>query len=528
MLKPQNKTSARPQPREFNITGSIIPEEHYCVDLTPQINNLRRLVEKRTYFVINRPRQFGKTTALNFLAQSLQASGKYAPVLISFQGFTQRSHITEARFFTTVAKHIAERVMRVFPNLPESTQAVSAVNDQDGFFDWLRNLCEHLPKKLVLLIDEIDAAPENVIIGFLAGLREMYLQRAQEPAPHCVCLAGMHDIKNLQARYREEKHSRGSASPFNIAIDYELPPFSLANIRQYYLEHTAATGQVFDEKVFARMHEVTSGHPWLVSSLAKLLVEKIAPKPRQKIRLEHVQKAIQELIASRNANFDSLFKNAHHPRLFPLVLDLLEGEKYRYNIQDDDIDLGVKYGIFAESERRLGVANLIYAQVLFQHFERELKGLGIKEIVAANHFEDRHGRLNFRLILEKFQAFMKAKGREVVEHPTFREATGQLLLLSYLDQLVNGKGWTFKEVRTGKGRIDVLCCYGRQKEVVELKLWYGASRYSQGLQQLVKYLESESLDHGYLVVFDRREGAAHEYATSTHVVANKRIEAWVM
>jgi len=526
MSKSQNKFSARPQPRKFNIAGSIIPEKHYYVDLTPQIKKLFALVEEETYFVINRPRQFGKTTVLNFLAQSLRASGKYASVLISFQGFTQSLNITEAEFYAEAAKFIQKDLALTPARAVETNRAVPAIGSRFDFFDWLEKACQG--RKLVLLIDEIDAAPENVIIGFLAGLREMYLQRGRKPAPHCVCLAGVHDIKNLQARYREEKHSRGSASPFNIAIDYELPPFSLANIRQYYLEHTAATGQVFDEKVFARMHEVTSGHPWLVSSLAKLLVEKIAPKPRQKIRLEHVQKAIQELIASRNANFDSLFKNAHHPRLFPLVLDLLEGEKYRYNIQDDDIDLGVKYGIFAESERRLGVANLIYAQVLFQHFERELKGLGIKEIVAANHFEDRHGRLNFRLILEKFQAFMKAKGREVVEHPTFREATGQLLLLSYIDQLVNGKGWTFKEVRTGKGRIDVLCCYGRQKEVVELKLWYGANRYSQGLQQLVKYLESESLDHGYLVVLDRRENSPRDYATSEHRVAGKHIQAWVI
>jgi hypothetical protein len=57
--------------RKFNITGSIVPELHYYVDLTPQLDKLMALVGEGTYFVINRPRQFGKTTMLKFLTQYL-------------------------------------------------------------------------------------------------------------------------------------------------------------------------------------------------------------------------------------------------------------------------------------------------------------------------------------------------------------------------------------------------------------------------------------------------------------------------
>jgi len=116
----------------------------------------------------------------------------------------------------------------------------------------------------------------------------------------------------------------------------------------------------------------------------------------------------------------------------------------------------------------------------------------------------------------------------VAKHPAFEEMFGQLLVLSYLDILVNGKGWTFKEVQSGKNRIDVLCCYKKQKEVVELKLWYGERRYEVGLNQLAKYLGNESLDHGYLVVFDRREAASKEYSFKEHKVSGKKILAWVV
>ncbi len=514
--------------REFNITGKIIPAKHYFVDLTPQIDKLMVLADKGTYFVINRPRQFGKTTILDFFARRLLASGNYAPALISFESFTQRANIADAEFYLKVAKLVFEELTLAGFHLVDEHLSASVVNNRDVFFDWMRELCKSLPQKLVVLIDEIDAVPETVVIGFLAGLREMYLQRDRKPAPHSVGLVGVHDIKNLKARIRDESQALGSASPFNIAVDYELPPFSLENIRQYFSQHTEETGQEFDTAVISRVHHVTSGHPWLVSVLAKTLVETIVPDRQQKILSDHAEAAIQKLINSRNPNFESLFKNARRPGIFSIVLDLLEGKRHRYNIQDDDVDLGVKYGIFAEQNQQLSLANLIYAQVLYQHFEKDLRQLDINDLVVDSRFVDASGHLDFRLVLDKFQAFMKSKGAAVAKHPTFAEATGQLLLLSYLDLLVNGKGWTFKEVQSGEGRIDVMCCYKNQKEVVELKLWYGASGYDKGLEQLARYLESENLDRGYLVVFDRRDNAQKEYSFSEFEINSKKIQTWVI
>ncbi len=512
---------------EFNITGKIIPAKHYFVDLTPQIDKLIVLAGKGTYFVINRPRQFGKTTILDFFARRLQTSGSYAPALISFESFTQRVDISDPEFYAEISKLIFEELNFVRDS---SLEVVApTINSRRDFFDWLREACGRSSKKLMLLIDEIDAVPETVVIGFLAGLREMYLQRDRKPAPHSVGLVGVHDIKNLKVRIRDESQALGSASPFNIAVDYDLPPFSRENVRQYFSQYTEETGQEFDAAVISRVHHVTSGHPWLVSVLAKTLVETLVTDRRQKILPDHAEAAIQKLINSRNSNFESLFKNARKPGIFSIVLDLLEGKRHRYNIlQDDDVDLGVKYGIFSEQNQQLSLANLIYAQVLYQHFEKDLRQLDINDLVVDSRFVDASGHLDFRLVLDKFQAFMKAKGASVAKHPSFAEATGQLLLLSYLDLLVNGKGWTFKEVQSGEGRIDVICCYKTQKEVVELKLWYGASGYDKGAEQLARYLESENLHRGYLVVFDRRDNAQKEYAFSEFEINNKKIQAWLI
>ncbi|MFQ5648949.1 MAG: hypothetical protein ACE5IY_03320 [bacterium] len=50
-----------------------------------------------------------------------------------------------------------------------------------------------------------------------------------------------------------------------------------------------------------------------------------------------------------------------------------------------------------------------------------------------------------------------------------------------------------------------------------------------GLKQLAKYLDSEGLDHGYLVVYDRREQPAQEDHGSKELeVEGKRIRAWIL
>jgi hypothetical protein len=57
--------------KKFNVTGSCNPQKHYMVDISNKFNQVMNLIEQGEYFAINRPRQYGKTTMLNMLAQSL-------------------------------------------------------------------------------------------------------------------------------------------------------------------------------------------------------------------------------------------------------------------------------------------------------------------------------------------------------------------------------------------------------------------------------------------------------------------------
>ena len=50
--------------KRFNVTGTCIPEKHYMVDISEKLKNIVKLVDNEEYFIINRPRQYGKTTTL--------------------------------------------------------------------------------------------------------------------------------------------------------------------------------------------------------------------------------------------------------------------------------------------------------------------------------------------------------------------------------------------------------------------------------------------------------------------------------
>ena len=57
-------TGGRGLNRYFNVNGACFPDEHYMVDLTSRLIQIRKLVDDGKYFVINRARQYGKTTML--------------------------------------------------------------------------------------------------------------------------------------------------------------------------------------------------------------------------------------------------------------------------------------------------------------------------------------------------------------------------------------------------------------------------------------------------------------------------------
>ena len=163
--------------RTFNITGACNPREHYMVNLDSRLAEIKKMVDAGKYFVINRGRQYGKTTTLNALENYL--SQDYIVVSMDFQFFDASDFENTETFVTAFAQELSELVdgeYQISKELAEQLRKIT--NGADGFtrmanlFKWISLWCRNTSKPIVLIIDEVDSASNNqVFLDFLAQLR---------------------------------------------------------------------------------------------------------------------------------------------------------------------------------------------------------------------------------------------------------------------------------------------------------------------------------------------------------------------
>ena len=94
--------------RYFNTEGICKPTEHYMVSLDERLEQMRKLyVDRGKYFVINRGRQFGKTTTLISLAEYLKKD--YIAIFLDFQGIGSEEFAQADTFVRAFADEFADR-----------------------------------------------------------------------------------------------------------------------------------------------------------------------------------------------------------------------------------------------------------------------------------------------------------------------------------------------------------------------------------------------------------------------------------
>ena len=75
--------------KRFNSTGLCVPSKHYMVNLDGKLTQIRKFVDDGCYFMINRARQYGKTTTLAALAKVLKED--YLVISLDFQALGNES-----------------------------------------------------------------------------------------------------------------------------------------------------------------------------------------------------------------------------------------------------------------------------------------------------------------------------------------------------------------------------------------------------------------------------------------------------
>lgn len=68
----------------FNVTAICRPRQHYMVDITEKLEQIKAMVVEGQYFTMNCARQYGKTTTLKLLEAQLFPIGFSRPCYMMY------------------------------------------------------------------------------------------------------------------------------------------------------------------------------------------------------------------------------------------------------------------------------------------------------------------------------------------------------------------------------------------------------------------------------------------------------------
>lgn len=502
----------------FNINGNCRPRLHYMVNLEQRLAETKKMVDRGDYFTINRARQYGKTTMLKALERYLQ--NDYVIISLDFQKLSRKDFETEGFFVKALSREILKKASlkgKIPDEIAVRFQAFAGKKEERlclaGLFDCFSSWCGSSIKPIVLMIDEADSAANNqVFLDFLAQLRGAYMDRDEIEAFQSVILAGVYDIRTLKRKLADNDEHRLN-SPWNIAADFLVDMnFSAEDIAGMLYEYQQDSGTNMDiDAVAGLIYDYTSGYPFLVSKICKLLDEQIAGSENYKDRAlawtrEGVMEAVRILLMEQNTLFESLInKLEDYPELKELLRDLLfQGKDIVYVVGIRSIEIALMFGFVKRRNGTIVLANRIFELLLYNFFlsspEMQKNSIYDAALKDRNQFI-RDGCLDMRLVLEKFVLhFDQLYGDR---NQAFLEEDGRRFFLLYLKPIINGTGNYYIESQTrNMERTDVIVDYCGEQFVVELKIWRGNAYNERGEEQLSAYLDYYHLKKGYMLSFN--------------------------
>jgi hypothetical protein len=112
-------------------------------------------------------------------------------------------------------------------------------------------------------------------------------------------------------------------------------------------------------------------------------------------------------------------------------------------------------------------------------------------------------------LLIEFQKFWRQNSEIWEEISDYTESFPHLLLMAFLQRVINGGGDIDREYAAGRGRMDLMVEYAGKRYIIEVKIVYyydtPAAVREEGLMQTKKYRDTIDVSApAYLVIFDRR------------------------
>ena len=239
--------------------------------------------------------------------------------------------------------------------------------------------------------------------------------------------------------------------------------------------------------------------------MCKTIYEKIIKQRDDKNwHLDDVQTVFEMIVypGYTTTLFDSMAKNLiNNQNLYKFIYEIILNNQYKpYTINNPNVALATAYGIIKDKNRCL-IHNHIFEQRIYDLMLSIHQDNSEDAVSSLSPKYYKGNDIDLEYILRRFQTFFK----EHYSHKddSFIEREGRLIFISYLQPIINGDGYVFKEAVVGEDRrMDLVITHNNKRYVIELKIWRGEAYHQEGLEQLSDYLDTYSLKTGYLLIFN--------------------------
>jgi hypothetical protein len=442
--------------KHFNTAGPVNRPDMYKIDPLRRWNlpEIMDLIGKEKYFILHAPRQSGKTSCLLALREYLNQEGRYFAVYANFEiAQAARNDFVESN------KMIIDEIECRLAALGVDKAIVSQlpILKQDSH-NTLNKVLDHISvaikKPVVLFIDEIDSLVGDTLVSILRQLRAGYDKRPSN-FPSTIILCGLRDIKDYRIHTSGNEIITGG-SAFNIKLkSLRLGDFTKDDVIELYSQHTAETGQKFEEDCFDLIMEYTDGQPWLVNALAYEVTHGMKENRDRNITIttDMLKEAKERLIIERQTHLDVLVDRLREDRVSRVILPMILGDSVQCN--ENDAQYCIDLGLIKRTKEGLQISNKIYKEVIPRELT-QIRQLNITSLYKPDWINP-DGSLSVQTLLTLFKHYWNENmGAWTEDIAGYQEAAPHLITYAFLQRVANGNGMIEREYALGRKRVDIM------------------------------------------------------------------------
>jgi len=499
--------------RRFHSYGPVDSEEHFCVERKELVNQCTsQLIGHQQkggyYFTIWAPRQTGKTWLIRQCVQQIkmQYANTFIVGEISMQGYEVLQKEDPATFFFEYfKKELTNELELNIPGTKNWNQWIELFGKKTGLFQ----------KPFILLIDEFDKLPRDVIDKVVSLFRHTYLN-SDKYMLHGLALIGVRAVLGVDSP---------KGSPFNVQRSVHIPNFTFEEVQKMFNDYQSESGQEIEPQVVNQLFKTTNGQPGLVSWFGELITEKYNTPPKKtvdinqwkkiytrSINIEH-NNTIQNMIIKAKTEYKShlfkLFKTPNMP--FTFAADWCNYMYMNGLISYTEIEKDDKISHIC------CFSNPYVQDILYTVFVGEMQNDHNQDILPlepTDFLEDvfHNATLNIPALLKRYKGFLKRltesghnpwkdqPRRKSDYHLT--EAVGHFHLYFWLKMTLDDVCVIIPEFPTGNGKVDLhIKCKQDKKGLIEVKSFVNPLKLNDALIQASEYAGKTSYSEITIAMF---------------------------